>query len=297
MAVTKVQDPINDVELTMVEGVVDQISFKEISGGPDRYGNTHRAGVRIGDDWVNNINIKVKDGNSPEIRFNAGSQSSPDWVSLAVGDKVKIVVQESEYNGKVYFNAGVSKIKLVKKGEGVATKSTSSGSVKESYKPFDSSGIEVGHAINGALYLARNGVIHFTDESVAEGAKVVHNTSMSLKAEYAAKNTGMSEKDVGSMVGHAVLNACRDADAVDGIETLARDILDNVVPVVAEFVKASKAESKEEKPAAKKTPAKKTPAKKTTTKKEPVKDATPEAVDDADIPEGAFIDDEDSVPF
>lgn len=292
MTVKTVYDEINDLEVTMVEGVVDQIYFKAVEN--DKFGATHKAGVRIGDDWVNNISLKVNEGFDPQIRFNAGTKTKPDWQTLEVGDEVKIVVNPSEWNGKTHYNSGVSKIRLVKKGAG-GNKSTgqATGGQQKASNSFkkDMSGIHTGHAVNVAMNVL--GDVSDADE-IIRVAKEAHTLTQRLKKEYADKNPDMSEYDVGASVGQAVLSASHYVEDVADIEEIARQTLDVVVPAVSEFIKAS---SEEKKPAVvKKTAAKKTTAKKTA-KKAPVVDDDSPQVDDSDIPESSFEDMDDDIPF
>lgn len=288
MAVKTVYDEFNDLEVTMVEGVVDQISFKAVEN--DRFGATHKAGVRIGDDWVNNISLKVGEGFDPQIRFNAGTKAKPDWQTLEVGDEVKIVVQPSEWNGKTYYNSGVSKIRLVKKGAG-GNKSTGQATrgqqkASNSFKK-DMSGVHTGHAINVAM----NVLGDLEDaEAIVEAAKKAHALTQRLKKEYAEKNPDMSDYDVGASVGQAVLSASHYVEEVEDIEGYARRTLDFIVPEVMAFVK--EAEEPVKKPAA----TKKTVAKKTTKKVKKEEPADDPVVDDSDIPDSAFEDEED-LPF
>ena len=296
MTVKTVRDEINDVDVTFVEGVVDQISFKEIANGSDKFGNTHRAGVRIGDDWVNNINIKVKDGNDPEIRFNAGTQGSPNWQTLLVGDKVKLVVSPNEYNGKIYYNGAVSKIKLIQKGEGVAAKPTSSGgAVKEAYKPKSNEGVLQGHALKGGGTLVARGLV----EDLTDAAIYFHDATKIVKEWYAENNNGLDDFSVGNGAGNAVNTAVQYVESVEELSDEAIRILSDVLPSVTAHIKSTEKKEDKAAPAPKKTPEKKTPAKKPVAKKPAVKkEASPEQVDDADIPESAFEPDfDDEIPF
>lgn len=297
MAVKEIEDVINDKIVYLAEGVVEQISFKEIAGGADRFGNTHRAGVKVGDDWINNINIKVKDGFDPQVRFNTGTRDNPEYQTLEVGDKVKITVEPSEYNGKTYYNSGVSKIRLVKKGSGVATKTTpSGGTVKEAYKPKDMSGVHVGHAVNGGLNISRN-ADEMDTVKVIDNSKSIHSITVKLKEVYAKKNPDMSDYDVGAAVGHAVLNATRDLDNVDDVEEYALWLLEDVVPEISKFVKESGKEEVAEKPQ------RKAPVKKAG-QKEKKQVVSKETVDDkyyddalANDDGGGFEDFDSDIPF
>lgn len=252
MSIVVSEDVVNGGDITMVVGVVDQISFKEIPGGADRFGNTHRAGVRIGDDWVNNINIKVKEGFDPQVRFNAGNQADPDWQNLEVGDDVKLVVTPNEYNGKTYYNGAVSKIRLVKKGSGAPAQAKPAGGQKQgdTFQKKDFTGVEVGHAINAALNFMED--VDFDNSGeIVETAKLFHTLTVKMKEAHAKANPKMSDYDVGASVGHAVLNASKLAGDMESVETFAQAILDNVVNPVFDFVRESAKKEEKPKPAAK----------------------------------------------
>ncbi|QQG33341.1 hypothetical protein [Pectobacterium phage PcCB7V] len=109
----------------------------------------------------------------------------------------------------------------------------------------DNSGMETGHALNGALNLRRSGL---TIPPVVEVAKVVHDVTKHLKLDAAKDpaNKGMSDYDLGAMVGHAVLNATRDIrvgendnpEEITGkLLAYARGFMSEVVPGVSAYVK------------------------------------------------------------
>lgn len=125
------------------------------------------------------------------------------------------------------------------KGSGSAGNSRSGGGKK------DNSGMETGHALNGALNLRRSGL---TIPPVVEVAKVVHDVTKYLKQEAAndPANKGMSDYDLGAMVGHAVLNATRDIQVGENdnpeeitgkLLAYARGLMSEVVPGVSAYVK------------------------------------------------------------
>lgn len=128
------------------------------------------------------------------------------------------------------------------KGSGGA--SGSAGGSKGSFKK-DNSGMETGHALNGALNLRRSGL---TIPAVVEVAKVVHDVTKHLKLDAAKDpaNKGMSDYDLGAMVGHAVLNATRDIQVGENdnpeeitgkLLAYARGLMSEVVPGVSAYVK------------------------------------------------------------
>lgn len=109
----------------------------------------------------------------------------------------------------------------------------------------DNSGMETGHAINGALNIIRAGI----KLPAVDLAKVVHDVTVKVKASERAKeeNKAMSDYDVGASVGHAVLNATRDikkaADitleqVAEKLEAYAHSLLEKVAGEVLTYVKA-----------------------------------------------------------
>lgn len=100
---------------------------------------------------------------------------------------------------------------------------------------FDLTGVKVGHAINAAMLLLNdkpNSVGHLRDVAIQ-----LHDISARVEAAYKAANPGMSARDIGSASGHAVLNACKLKDDINGVEQTALGILNNVVPAVTAYVK------------------------------------------------------------
>lgn len=129
--------------------------------------------------------------------------------------------------------------------EGAAGAAGSGGRMTRGSTGKDNSGMETGHAINGALNIIRAGIKF----PAVDLAKVVHDVTVKVKASERAKeeNKGMSDYDVGASVGHAVLNATRDikkaADitleqVAEKLEAYAHSLLEKVAGEVLEYVKA-----------------------------------------------------------
>lgn len=91
--------------MKLIEGVVERVNFKDID--EDQWGNTCRASIKIGDDWIGLGTAKKH-----EINLKEGA----GWYKLKEGDKIAIVAEESEYNGKVYLNGQRKTIKVLSKG-------------------------------------------------------------------------------------------------------------------------------------------------------------------------------------
>lgn len=289
MAIKTVTNPVDDSEMTLVEGVIEQLSVKELTN--DKFDNTHKFGIRIGDDWVNNVNVKTKEGMQPQIRINTGSKVSPKWESVDVGDTVRIIVTPSEYNGKTYYNSATSKIKLLEKGQGApAQQSTGkpqpTGGSSNTYAKKDDTPIVAGNARTAAsAWMARFDGVDMK-ETIKFFAEVSHKARIAVKSD----NPDMSDFEVGVAVGQGTVIAAQLCDGLEEVFDFILEFVNDVVPYSVDVVKALNAPKQEAKSTARKTATRKTNA----------KEATPAQVDDADIPETAFADiddDPDSVPF
>lgn len=281
MAIVRTTNPVDDSEIVLVKGVIQQINFKEIEN--DKFGNTHRASVRIDDDWINNISLKVKEGFDPEIRINTGSRVAPKWENIGVGDDVRIVVTESEYNSKTYYNSGTSKITLISKGQGVQQTPVKSqgASSSNTYAKKDDTPIVAGNARTAAAaWLSRFDGVDFK-EMITFFAEVSHKARIAVKGD----NPDMSDFEVGVATGQGTVIAAQLCEQQEDVYDFIIDFVNDVVPYSVDVVKGLTAPKQE--PATKKTVAKKTATK---------KEATPEPVDDSEIPDSAF-DDMDSLPF
>jgi hypothetical protein len=127
----------------------------------------------------------------------------------------------------------------------VETKTKSNKGYKKYY-----TGVEVGHAVNGAFYLTKHKKLN-----VVEEAKKVAEVTQKIKQEYSEKNPDLSDYDAGASVGHAVLNACKiigsvTSKSIEDLEELSNKVLDTLIEPVTDFIKESKkdktAEKKEE---------------------------------------------------
>lgn len=255
MTIESMINPVDESEMLVAKGVVEVITFKEIAGGPDKYGNTHRASVKIGDTWINNINIAAKAEYGPQIRYNAGNKAKPDYQTLEKGDEVRMIVTANEYNNKTYYNGSTSKIKLTKKGAGAPAQkpaqagNTAPASSGSGWKK-DTTGVEVGHALNAGAQIV--GIEDF--DVLLETAKEVHVETIKLKEWYRKANPNMSDYDVGAAAGHAMKMACVPGASAASAASVAKEILSKVVTVLTAYVKGEAplpAEAEAAKPAPK----------------------------------------------
>lgn len=117
----------------------------------------------------------------------------------------------------------------------------------QSYGKKDTTGVETGHALNGAM---RFEGAKATLETIVATAKRVHDITTALKAEYKAANPDLSDYDAGAAVGHAVLNSLEIAAArkktLDDVTGIARKWLAEAVTAVQAHVKPAPAPKAEE---------------------------------------------------
>lgn len=272
----------------MITGVVQRVLVREKEGGADTFGNTHSRALQINDTWYN---------------FSGGTK--PVW-NVKIGDGFKVLGAGSEVafkatttvsktNGKEYTNcSGLMVINLVEgdnappaaKGgsSGGASQGGNSGGNTYQAKPRNDTGIQIGHSVNGAMnYLITWGVEASNENIVAYGKKV-HGATEKLKKEHKSANPDMSDYDASASVGNAILNACKlvgtEQDFEKGVYEIAKDLLENVVKPLGEFIRAPKEEAKA--PPAKVTRA---PVKKpANSKAKPVEEEVADEFDDSDVP-------------
>lgn len=222
----------------------------------------------------NKIRITDKSGareDSPQT--NAGASQTSSGASNAQGGKTTKVFGEilsteglhvlvkTEQGTEVDITLTKEQFDQIQVGGRLAGQIDGAGNIVSGFKPYgpkgtasrstsgsgkrDNSGVETGHALNGALNLRRSGL---TLPPVVEIAKVVHDVTKFLKQEASQdpSNKGMSDYDLGAMVGHAVLNATRDISVGDNdnpeeitgkLLAYSRELMVAVVPGVASYVK------------------------------------------------------------
>lgn len=209
-----------------------------------------------GFDMINVANEREKDG----IFIGLCTKDGPTFngVSFKKGMNVEVEYDEDNWNNIIAAKE-LEKAGGGRGGSGGGNRSYSGGNRGSAAggKKRDTSGMETGHAINGAFILTKHQKTDVMDE-----VEIVHSLTVKLKAEYAEANPDMSDYDAGAAVGHAVLNACRfvaenSKYKVEHLEKLAKGILEKLVPKALALVKGEveedEWEQEEEKPAPKTT--------------------------------------------
>ena len=287
MTVQRSINPIDDKEIVMVVGKVERIKIVEAEQTAKNieYNITHTASIVVDNQWINYISLGIKEGREPNITINTGTKDSPKWVQIDEGDDVKVIVSETVKGDKTYYNAKRTGIKLVKKGAGGSSGGSqggNSGGNNYQAKPRNDTGIRLGHSVNGAMNFLITWGVEGSNENILSYGKKVHGVTEKLKKEHKAANPDMSDYDASASVGNAILNACKlvgtEQDFEHGVYEIAKDLLENVVKPLGEFIRAPKEEAKA--PPAKITRA--APAKKVATKAAPVVEDSQE--DDETLP-------------
>lgn len=217
----------------LVQGVVQRISIKPIANGPDRFENNFRRSFQIDDVWYSMGGCKtdkwnVKIGN--------------DFKVLGVGSTVAF---KAEQSGDFWNGKSLMILELVE-GNDAKPAQQSSDTAKGSYtpKPRNDTGIQLGHSVNGAMNFLITWGVEGCNENIVSYGKKVHGATEKLKKEHKEANPEMSDYDASASVGNAILNACKlvgtGTDFEQGVYEIAKDLLENVVKPLGEFIRAPK---------------------------------------------------------
>jgi hypothetical protein len=248
MTVQTVINPIDNSEVTLIEGVIQRIIYKPVKNGVDKFGNTHNATLQIDGDYINFISMKVKEGREPQLQKVSGTAPNLQWEDINEGDTVKVVVKVGEYNGKPQYTSGTSKINILKKGEGVS-KPTQKTPVQ---KPANTGGNK---KVFGEITNITNGVASVADENGE--VKVVlgtHQTEVKVGGRVTAfiDATGVivsgfkfypakvAKDDLGIKVGNSFSVALE-----AGFVTASKDIVETLPELVGKIDTARDAVAKE----------------------------------------------------
>ena len=212
--INTVVNEATDEEITFAKGTVKRILFKDSTAAQKKYETNYIGTIIVSgdegeDDVFVTIGLKKQED---RIAYAEGKKGAEKWFELQQGDEVKLGLKVSGNDpSRPFYNTTSTRIKVTKRAEGnVNNKPSASakGQEKKAYTPRDTTGMEVGHAVNGGFELVRAGA----SLSPVEAAKVVHNATVTLKAEEAKKRgVEPTNYDVGASVGHAILNACKNS--------------------------------------------------------------------------------------
>ena len=168
---------------------------------------------------VNGEYMTINEG--AEVDFNA--KENGDFNAQIIGSTVDVIT-----NGPENPNPFIYGQKKQESNEGT-----------QSYQKRDYTGVEVGHSINGALAWCN---YKFDVSKVLEASNNVHDITKELKEYYKKENPSLSDYDLGAIVGHSVLNACRIGGTKEKLMSNAKSILNDIVPTVTDYVRGVKPE-------------------------------------------------------
>lgn len=261
----------------LVQGKVEQISIKEIANGPDRFGNNFRRSAKVDGTWYSFGGCRTNKWNVKD---------GAEFKELGVGSEIAF---KAEQSGDFWNAKGLMCINIVppsasqggNSGGSYQGGGANSGSFQSKPK-FDQTGVSTGQSVNGALNFLITYGVEASNENIVKYGKMVHAVTEKVKEYVKSVNPEASEYEQGARGGLAVLTACKlvgtEQDFEQGVEAIAKDLVDNVFPPIMSFVKG---EVKASAPPAKVTRA---PAKKpAATKATPVVE-DPVDEDDSDIP-------------
>ena len=172
MAIIKTVNPIDDSEMYIASGVVEVVKITKLDT-PDKFQNTHKASLKIGDDWVN---VSAFKSNRDNLTY---QEKDKTWIEVTKGCEVKFVVKATEYKGKTYYEVKKSGLKVTKKAPENASSeatnnskpqgnATTQGSSKEAQTGSNSA-----KTTNGSSGSAKTFKVYGTIKSIEEGIAVV----------------------------------------------------------------------------------------------------------------------------
>lgn len=104
--ITVTKNPVDESDITIVSGVIETVKITKLKA-PDAYKNTHKASLKIGDDWINVGAYKST------VDSLTTQDTNKNWVEVKEGQTVKFAVAPRVYQGKTYYDVKRTNIKIV----------------------------------------------------------------------------------------------------------------------------------------------------------------------------------------
>jgi len=164
MTVKTVTNPVDNTEVTLIEGVIQRIMYKEAK--PNQYGTTHNASLLIDGDYINFISMKVREGREPQLQKVSGVAPNLTWEDINEGDTVRVVVKVGEYQGKPQYTSGTSKITILSKGTGASGTGSSKPAANTSVQKPAATGAN--KKVYGDIKDITDGVATVSDEKAGD---------------------------------------------------------------------------------------------------------------------------------
>ena len=169
MAIIKTVNPIDDSEMHIASGVVEVVKITKLDT-PDKFQNTHKASLKIGDDWVN---VSAFKSNRDNLTY---QEKDKTWVEVTKGCEVKFVVSAREWNGKTYYEVKKYGLKVTKKATENASGEATNNSKPQGNATTQGSNKEAQTGSNSAKTTnssAKTFKVYGTIKSIEEGVAVV----------------------------------------------------------------------------------------------------------------------------
>ncbi|NCB78631.1 MAG: hypothetical protein EOM41_01265 [Bacilli bacterium] len=172
MAIIKTVNPIDDSEMHIASGVVEVVKITKLET-PDKFQNTHKASLKIGDDWVN---VSAFKSNRDNLTY---QEKDKTWTEVTKGCEVKFVVSAREWNGKTYYEVKKSGLKVTKKapenasGEATSNSKPQSNTITQGSNKEAQTGSNSTKTTNGSAGSAKTFKVYGTIKSIEEGVAVV----------------------------------------------------------------------------------------------------------------------------
>lgn len=172
MSIIKTVNPIDDSEMYIASGVVEALKITKLDT-PDKFQNTHKASLKIGDDWVN---VSAFKSNRDNLTY---QEKDKTWVEVTKGCEVKFVVSAREWNGKTYYEVKKSGLKVTKKatentsGEATSNSKPQSNATTQGSNKEAQTGSNSAKTTNGSNGSAKTFKVYGTIKSIEEGVAVV----------------------------------------------------------------------------------------------------------------------------
>ena len=169
MSIIKTVNPIDDSEMYIASGVVEVVKITKLET-PDKFQNTHKASLKIGEDWVNVSAFKSSRDN---LTY---QEKDKTWVEVTKGCEVKFVVSAREWNGKTYYEVKKSGLKVTKKapenasGEATNNSKPQSNATTQGVTKEAQTGSNSAKTTSGSVKTFK---VYGTIKSIEEGVAVV----------------------------------------------------------------------------------------------------------------------------
>lgn len=125
-------------------GTVEAVSIKQLPE-PDKYGNTYKHSLKVGEDWY-------VAGRGKNDKFNVKTKTG--WHSLQKGDAIEYRYEEQDWGNGPVLTVKKSDITIVGEAEPAQqTAPNKSSEVRKTYTGNNDAGIKIGHAVNVAVQL------------------------------------------------------------------------------------------------------------------------------------------------